>query len=315
MSNKKNFKKLAKAVAFSLMLGSAFMPVGVNAATTYNAAQITQGQKVNFGNYYQSKKVDNPGETKTNYNKDAITWKVLGTDTGTISLWSDKALHGTRNGSFVWNNPNSTDYTKSQIRTWLIGEFTNDAFSAAEQAMLRDSTITSITGSGNEQTTDKVYLLAISDIDATNYPLFADVQRTDYAEATNTAMEDLDGDGVGGAYVWLRDKGTSANQVREFASGHHNLSTPLSKGFANIDSSKGGYAIVPGTTLKTDNILFATDADGGKSTAAANPGTVVKFNEITDTSTLDLTISDVANAKAIAKKTMPTTLRFVFIVF
>lgn len=214
----KKMKKsaLAAAVLLSLsMMGSTY------AATT--GTSVSAGQKINFGNYWQSKATSWTDGTKTqqsSYNKDTVTWRVLANNSGVLTLLSDKALYA---DAFDCTSPYSNIWGGSEISTTLNNTtagsgFMGDAFTTTEQGLITtvahdiykdngDLPPTGTVDTGND-TSEKIYLLDLKDLLDTS--LFPDAnskkaQATDFAQNVsvygNSSTAYVSS---GNTYWWLR---------------------------------------------------------------------------------------------------------------
>ena len=123
---------------------------------------ISVGAKITFGKYQQHMITDN-----TPASSEPIVWRVLANDGNRVLLLSEQALVGMPYNSkehFL----NDVTWEKCSLRTWLNGEFLNDAFSAEEQQAILPTVISTpdyndfagLVVSGGNDTTDKVFLLS-----------------------------------------------------------------------------------------------------------------------------------------------------------
>lgn len=128
---------------------------GLNNPVTDNEG-VTTWDCVWFGNYPQS---DATGMTK-----DPIKWRVLSVDGDNAFLLADTNLDVQRyNDTYT-----SVTWETCTMRTWLNSTFLNKAFSASEQAAIKDTPVVNADNpeygtEGGTDTTDKVYLLSISE--------------------------------------------------------------------------------------------------------------------------------------------------------
>ena len=154
---------------------------------------LSAGDPFVFGSYEQ--------DNNTSNGKEPIEWIVLKRKNNKILIISDKALdcqpYNTSNTDVTWEN--------CSLRKWINGPFLNAAFSAEEQALIRNTTVSAdknpnySTNPGNA-TTDKVFLLSI---DETKY-----FSHTEERKCVPTAYAKEKGEG--GAAVcfwWLRTPG------------------------------------------------------------------------------------------------------------
>lgn len=163
------------------------------------------GNYVRFGSYEQ--------DNDTSNGKEDIKWKILAKEDNRLLLISEKALdckqYNTSRDKVTWET--------CSLRKWLNETFLNDAFSADEQALIQNTTVSAdknpeySTDPGNA-TTDKVFLLSIDELNQ----FFSDTEArkcasTAYAIAqgayTNDGYKTADGDAV--CWWWLRSPGYS----------------------------------------------------------------------------------------------------------
>ncbi len=148
-----------------------------NPSTTSDG--VTTWDCVWFGNYPQS---DAAGETK-----EPIKWRVLSVNGDDAFLLADTNLdvhsYDTTYGHVTWET--------CGMRGWLNNSFLNKAFSVSEQVAIKDTTVVnennpSGTEGGND-TTDKVYLLSLSEVMTPSYGFTSTKDATKTREAVNTA--------------------------------------------------------------------------------------------------------------------------------
>lgn len=214
--------KLALLLVCALAVG--MLPVGTSEANTARSGYglnnpstdskgVTTWDCVWFGNYPQS---DTTGETK-----EQIKWRVLSVNGDDVFLLADQNLDCQK------YNDTYTDVTweTCTMRSWLNSTFLNKAFNAAEQAAIKDTTVVNEDNpeygtEGGNNTTDKIYLLSISEVlnpgygfvsDYSEYAESRQAKNTEYAKeqgAWTSTSEDYAGNG----YWWLRSPGrTSSN--------------------------------------------------------------------------------------------------------
>ena len=121
---------------------------------------VTTWDCIYFGNYYQS----------NSSTKEPIKWRVLSVDGNDAFLLADQNLDAKP------YNEEATDVTWATctLRTWLNGTFLNMAFTSAEQAAIKNTTVVNEDNpyygtEGGVNTTDKVYLLSIAEACNTAY--------------------------------------------------------------------------------------------------------------------------------------------------
>ena len=164
------------------------------------------GSTVLFGSYYQKNRWSG---------KEAIEWIVLAKSGHKLLLISKYALSSGKYDN-IYNNKYNAKITweTSDTREWLNGTFLNEAFSEAEQRLIRDTLVTAdknpeySTSPGNN-TTDKVFLLSIAEA---NKYFTSDAARrcvtTDYADAVPYIQY-----GQTFCSWWLRTPGMDSNRA------------------------------------------------------------------------------------------------------
>ena len=172
---------------------------------------VTTWDCIYFGNYWQN---DTNGDGKADQNdkKQPIKWRVLSVNGDDAFLLADQNL------DVKPYNEEAMDVTWATctLRTWLNDTFLNTAFTSAEQATIKNTTVVNEDNpyygtNGGVDTTDKVYLLSIAEASNTDYGFngkFNTVSET--RVATNTAyVAGKDGtSAVGEADFWdLRSPG------------------------------------------------------------------------------------------------------------
>ena len=149
---------------------------------------VTTWDCIYFGNYWQN---DTNGDGKANQNdkKEPIKWRVLSVNGNDAFLLADQSLDAKP------YNEKYTDVTWATctLRTWLNGTFLNTAFTSAEQAAIKNTTVVNDDNpyydtEGGENTTDKVYLLSIVEASNTAYGFNGEFNSSSGTrEAKNTA--------------------------------------------------------------------------------------------------------------------------------
>lgn len=190
---------------------------------------VTTWDCVWFGNYWQED-TNGDGTADTNDDKKPIKWRVLSVDGDDAFLLADENLerkpycylqnyHGTY-FSVTWEN--------CTMRSWLngygadkningedynINNFLNNAFTLSEQAAIQVTNVVnnknpySGTPGGND-TTDKVYLLSLTEIMNTAYGFTSTELNTKTREGKNTEYVETRGSTIGSSERsgtwWLR---------------------------------------------------------------------------------------------------------------
>ena len=165
-----------------------------NPATNGNG--VTTWDCIYFGNYYQS----------NSSTKEPIKWQVLSVHGNDAFLLADQNLDAKP------YNEEDTDVTWATctLRTWLNGTFLNTAFTSAEQAAIKNTTVVNADNpyydtEGGENTTDKVYLLSIAEASNTAYGFNGEFRtESETREAKSTAYAKWQGP------WWLRSPGGSS---------------------------------------------------------------------------------------------------------
>ena len=199
---------------------------------TTNGNGVTTWDCIYFGNYYQS----------NSSTKEPIKWRVLSVDGNDAFLLADQNLDAKP------YNEKFTDVTWATctLRTWLNGTFLNTAFTSAEQAAIKNTTVVNEDNpyngtEGGENTTDKVYLLSIAETCNTAYGFngeFRTVSET--REAKNTAYAKECGawtststEYKGNGFWWLRSPGGRSNSASRVSSSGYGLSNGHSVNIAS----------------------------------------------------------------------------------
>ncbi len=146
---------------------------------TTNGNGVTTWDCIYFGNYYQS----------NSSTKEPIKWRVLSVNGKDAFLLADKNLDAKPyNEKWV-----DVTWATCTLRTWLNNTFLNMAFTSAEQAAIKNTTVVNEDNpywdtEGGENTTDKVYLLSIAEASNTAYGFNGEFHAdSETREAKNTA--------------------------------------------------------------------------------------------------------------------------------
>ena len=156
---------------------------------TIDGNGVTTWDCIYFGNYWQN---DTNGDGKADQNdqKEPIKWRVLSVNGNDAFLLADQNLD---------TKPYNEEYTDvtwatCTLRTWLNDTFLNTAFTSAEQAAIKNTTVVNEDNShygteGGANTIDKVYLLSIAEACNTAYGFNNGVfiTKSETREAKNTA--------------------------------------------------------------------------------------------------------------------------------
>lgn len=158
---------LTLVLVFSLCQVSLGQSAQVKAATTLQNPTmngvVATWDCVYFGNYYQN---------STTF-KVPIKWRVLSVEGDDAFLLADKNLdvqkYNEEYAAVTWET--------CTLRKWLNGTFLDTAFTAEEQAAIKDTTVVNddnptYNTEGGPDTTDKVYLLSIAEASNTAYGFY-----------------------------------------------------------------------------------------------------------------------------------------------
>lgn len=141
-----------------------------NGDNTPSSSQQEQTTKPNDNSGDKEALVNNVGDTASygTYNEQAIEWLALAVDKE-----NEKALLVSKDAvammPFDGDDPYSSDWESSTIRTWLNNDFVNTAFTSEEASKILTTTISVVANSeygtiGGSPTTDKVFLLSEEEI-------------------------------------------------------------------------------------------------------------------------------------------------------
>ena len=173
---------------------------------TIDGNGVTTWDCIYFGNYYQS----------NSSTKEPIKWRVLSVNGDDAFLLADQTL------DVKTYNEEYTDVTWATctLRTWLNDTFLNTAFTSAEQAAIKNTTVVNEDNpywntEGGENTTDKVYLLSIAEASNTAYGFNGEFgTESETREAKNTvyakergAWTSTSTEYEGNGSWWLRSPG------------------------------------------------------------------------------------------------------------
>ena len=212
-----NRKRIAGILAFTMMLsgisGIGSVKISVYAAdSNYGLAnprvEIQTRQCIEFGSYWQED-TNGDGVADTKDDKTPIEWQILKQDGDDLLLLSDKILDCQRFNESTANWKDAI-WETCDLRKWLNGKFYSAAFSEKEQAAVKTSTVMT----DGAETSDKLFLLSLSEAQNTEYEFqgngkFYDQARK--AEATDYAINadcNTDCDKCGD--WWLRTKGDNS---------------------------------------------------------------------------------------------------------
>ncbi len=130
---------------------------------TYDFSETKKGDIVEFGAYEQDDLMNN--------GKEPIEWIVLKKNEDNMLLLSRYALDVLP----FHMNPEGAYWEDCSLRKWLNGDFLNNAFSEAEQEMIAETELKNdinpfyLSNEVQENTIDRVFLLALGDMVKTAY--------------------------------------------------------------------------------------------------------------------------------------------------
>ena len=149
---------------------------------------VTTWDCIYFGNYWQN---DTNGDGKADQNdkKQPIKWRVLSVNGNDAFLLADQNLDAEQ----PYNEERAdVTWATCTLRTWLNDTFLNTAFTSAEQAVIKNTTVVNDDNpnygtEGGENTADKVYLLSLAEASNTAYGFCRNYSASETREAKNTA--------------------------------------------------------------------------------------------------------------------------------
>lgn len=155
--------------------------------------EVTTWDCVYFGNYWQNDTNGN-GKADQNDEKEPIKWRVLSVEGDDAFLLADRCLDGQS------YNETEVDVTweTCTLRTWLNTDFSNVAFSSAEQSAIKKTTVVNEDNpryetKGGKNTDDKVYLLSIGEVSNAGYGFDSTYEKSATRLAINTAYAEEQG--------------------------------------------------------------------------------------------------------------------------
>ena len=231
MKRRKAKRLLAKLLALVMVLSLCEITLGQSAPAkaavslqnpTTDGNGVTTWDCIYFGNYYQS----------NSSTKEPIKWRVISVNGNDAFLLADQNLDAK-----PYNNKRANvTWATCTLRTWLNGTFLNMAFTSAEQAAIKNTTVVNEDNpyygtEGGVNTTDKVYLLSIAEACNTAYGFNGEFRtKSETREAKNTAYAKECGawtststEYEGNGDWWLRSPGydsINASDVDGYGYGH-----------------------------------------------------------------------------------------------
>ena len=238
---RKTKRLLAKLLALVMVLSLCEITLGQSTPAkaavslqnpTTDGNGVTTWDCIYFGNYYQS----------NSSTKEPIKWRVLSVNGNDAFLLADKNLDAKP------YNEKCTDVTWATctFRTWLNDAFLNTAFTSAEQAAIKNTTVVNDDNpyydtEGGENTTDKVYLLSIAEAGNTAYGFNGEFRtESETREAKNTA--------------YAKECGALTSTSTEYeGNGDWWLRSPGSYRCCASDVFRNGYGYDIGDVVENDN--------------------------------------------------------------
>ncbi len=231
MKRKKSRKWISLSVILSLVvsllsgIGAVAIPsqaAGYGLSNPRTSAGVRTWDCVWFGNYWQN---DTNGDGTANQSdkKQPIKWRVLSVNGDDAFLLADQCLDCQQfNEEWV-----DVTWETCTLRTWLNQDFYSAAFSSAEQSAVKTTAVVNEDNpyndyrEGGNNTTDKVYLLSLSEIENAIYGFLPDSTEgniTRYSKSTEYAKNQgayvsTSTDYAGNSSWWLRSPGMGANRV------------------------------------------------------------------------------------------------------
>ncbi|MBD5106431.1 MAG: Ig domain-containing protein, partial [Lachnospiraceae bacterium] len=210
-----------------------------------------------------------------------IKWKVLNNDGSNLFVVADKAIDCKEyNEEYV-----NITWETSTIRNWLNNSFYNTAFSSSEQGAIVTQNVVnednpSCGTEGGNNTSDKIYLLSISEVTNETYGFCSDystfsasrwVQPSNYAHARGASTyNDSNTGGNDNCWWWLRSTGYSSyDAARVYCLGYVDWI-----GFYVITYNDG---VCPALHINLSSDIWSmvddgTSGEGGNDGNAQNPG-------------------------------------------
>jgi len=223
---RKTKRLLAKLLALVMVLSLCEITLGQSTPAkaavslqnpTTDGNGVTTWDCIYFGNYWQN---DTNGDGKADQNdqKEPIKWRVLSVNGNDAFLLADQNLDSKLYNKIYTN----VTWATCTLRTWLNDTFLNVAFTSAEQAAIKGTTVVNSdnpkygTG-GGKNTTDKVYLLSIAEASSVAYGFNGEfnastdetreAKNTAYAKECGAWTEHVGSTYEGNGFWWLRSPG------------------------------------------------------------------------------------------------------------
>lgn len=239
-----------------------------------------QASSVYMGNYPQTLSSPEP-----------VKWRVLQNAGGQLFLLADKNLD-----RFEYNVNHSVQWETSGIRSWLNENvFLSHAFSGPEISSIAYSNVVNSDNStyhtaGGNNTTDRIFLLSIDDVQTAAYG-FTDDDSSRMAESTQYARMYVSG--VQRDW-WLRSPGDSGRAAIVRGNGYVDI-----KGF---DVMTSNITVRPAFNLNLSSVIFTSAAVGGKTSGTVGAGALTAVSDYNGNE-WKLTISDSSRNSFTASRT------------
>ena len=270
VKNRRGRCLVSALIIMALVVSSFVLPVHISKSSAAESTSsyglsnptisngVTTWDCIYFGNYYQS----------NSSTKEPIKWRVLSVNGNDAFLLADQNLDAKP------YNEKYTDVTWATctLRTWLNDTFLNTAFTLAEQAAIRNTTVVNDDNpyydtEGGVNTTDKVYLLSIAEASNTAYGFNGEfgtesgtrvAKNTAYAKECG-AWETSEGNG----WWWLRSPGGSSGRASRVSNDGYGYD-------AGTFVTHGYYAVRPALHLNLSSSTLWSYA--GKVTSKGESG-------------------------------------------
>ena len=275
---RKTKRLLAKLLALVMVLSLCEITLGQSTPAkaaislqnpTTDGNGVTTWDCIYFGNYYQS----------NSSRKEPIKWRVLSVHGNDAFLLADQNLDAK-----PYNNKRANvTWATCTLRTWLNGTFLNMAFTSAEQAAIKNTTVVNEDNpyfgiEGGANTIDKVYLLSIAEASNTAYGFNGtfdassetrEAKNTAYAKECGTSTE-YEGNGC----WWLRSPGSvsfNASFVNMYGYGYFNGWNVISDDYAVRAVRPALHLNLSSSTLWRYAGKVTANVGGGSSQATPTP--------------------------------------------
>lgn len=180
-------------------------------------SEVTTWDCINFGNYWQND-TNGDGVADKKDAKQPIKWRVLSVNGNDAFLLADQNLDYLAYDDYDTYRDNIT-WEICTLRQWLNGEFYQNAFDSSEQSAVRTTNVVNednpfFETKGGNHTSDKVYMLSLSEVwnpaygfsEADTYSETREAKNTAYVKACGAATVGS-GSHVGNGEWWLRTPG------------------------------------------------------------------------------------------------------------